>query len=384
MRPHPSKPASVAVTGLHGAGQNPQPGCGILRTLEGSGHQVTGLIYDPLESGAYDSTRLHSVWAMPHLAAGAGAWLHQLAIRHEAQPLDVLVPTLDAEIEMLLNHRAEFNVLGIRTLLPSLEAFERRAKERLPELCHSAGCAHPRTVVIKHQRELKEKAAEIGFPLLLKGKHYGCLRIETEALLHATVASLSFGFPMLLQQPISGEEYNVAGLADSKHRLAGSVAVRKCLRSPDGKGLAGVTVQDSELDRLTQSILQAVKWTGPFELELIKHSGAYYLIEINPRFPAWIGFAAEAGCNLPLEAVAMALDPARHRTLEPVPAGKVFLRHSVDLVADVSQLGALSAEGILRYQTNPPPFGTVRLRVKPQVNGGPGSRILKNFPRIRL
>ena len=380
------KRASVAVTGLSGAGANPQPGCGILRALANSGHRVIGLAYDPMESAAYDTSNLHSVWAMPHLSAGVDAWIDQLARRHQLEPIDVLIPTLDAEIEVLLKHRKTLETLGIRTLLPTKEAFEGRAKEHLPELCHAAACPHPRTTVVKSAAELKSKACEVGFPLLMKGRNYGCLRIESEAMLYATAANLAsaLGYPLLLQQPISGEEYNVAGLASAGSRLVGSVAIRKCVRSVEGKGLAGITIRDLELDRLTASILRAARWSGPFELELIKHSGAYHLIEMNPRFPAWIGFAAAVGCNLPLEAVAIAMDAQRHRPLQPVPAGKLFIRHTVELVGDVTQVGALSTEGILRHEVPPVPFGTVRLRVKPKVTGAPGSRFLLNFPQVRI
>ena len=42
-------------------------------------------------------------------------------------------------------------------------------------------------------------------------------------------------------------------------------------------------------------------WRGPLEVEVMRdHHGDYQLIEINPRFPAWIYLSAGVGRNLPL------------------------------------------------------------------------------------
>ena len=56
-----------------------------------------------------------------------------------------------------------------------------------------------------------------------------------------------------------------------------------------------------ELIRAAQRVVSGLCWSGALELELMRHrdSGELYLIEINPRFPAWIQLAATAGQNLP-------------------------------------------------------------------------------------
>ena len=41
------------------------------------------------------------------------------------------------------------------------------------------------------------------------------------------------------------------------------------------------------------------QWRGPFELECMAGDDHVHLIEINPRFPAWVYLATGVGLNLP-------------------------------------------------------------------------------------
>ena len=71
-----------------------------------------------------------------------------------------------------------------------------------------------------------------------------------------------------------------------------------------GKGWAGITVRDPALLAVAQQFMSATHWRGPCEIELMRDKyGQYHLIEINPRFPAWVYLSAGAGMNLPYAAV---------------------------------------------------------------------------------
>ena len=340
---------TIAVTGLH-RGQTPQPGCGVIRGLRAAmpGCRIVGLIYDPLESGVYEPGLVDRVWTMPYPSNGSDRWLDRLAEVHAASPLDLLVPDLDSEIEMLLPVRERLDGMGIRSTLPDPEAFENRHKEHLPELCRRTGVPHPRTRIVRDPSQLADAARDLGFPLVVKGRLYGAEMSHSPEHLRASTMQIAsvWGYPVLLQKTVRGEEYNIAGVGDGRGGVTGMVALRKCLRSPEGKGLGGITVADPALDRLTRSLLSALRWSGPFELELMRDedSGAFHVIEINPRFPAWIELAVALGCNLPAAAARHALGlPVE--PLPPVDAGAMFVRHSVELLARVSDLGALSTDG---------------------------------------
>ena len=75
-------------------------------------------------------------------------------------------------------------------------------------------------------------------------------------------------------------------------------------------------------------------------------NGKFYLIEINPRFPAWCYLCPGAGQNLPWACVQLAMG----KMVEPFTTYKVgamFLRHSMDMVYPLSMLEALTIEGEL-------------------------------------
>ena len=93
---------------------------------------------------------------------------------------------------------------------------------------------------------------------------------------------------------------------------------------------------------LTRSVIQKTKWKGGMELELIKTTtGDYYLIEINPRLPAWVYLAVGAGQNIPDALVKLALG----RDVTPMTSykiGKMFVRYSYDMIVDLEKFAAIS------------------------------------------
>ncbi len=90
-----------------------------------------------------------------------------------------------------------------------------------------------------------------------------------------------------------------------------------------------------------------MKWRGGMELELVKsHKNERYIIEINPRIPAWVYLAVGAGQNLPeaLVKLALGMDVTPFVSYE---TGKMFIRYSYDLITDVREFEKLSTYGEL-------------------------------------
>ena len=90
--------------------------------------------------------------------------------------------------------------------------------------------------------------------------------------------------------------------------------------------------------------IRELKWRGPFELECIVKGDDVYLIEINPRFPAWIYLSAGAGMNLPEALVRLALGEAQ-ADLPPVPAGVMFIRHAWEAIVTLADFEAMVTGG---------------------------------------
>ncbi|HQM70642.1 MAG TPA: ATP-grasp domain-containing protein, partial [Bacteroidales bacterium] len=89
------------------------------------------------------------------------------------------------------------------------------------------------------------------------------------------------------------------------------------------------------------------RWRGGMELELIRSDDdEFYLIEINPRIPAWVYLAVGAGQNLPEAMVKLALG-MNVKPYTDYKKGIIFVRYSFDLITDINEFEKLSISGIL-------------------------------------
>ena len=87
---------------------------------------------------------------------------------------------------------------------------------------------------------------------------------------------------------------------------------------------------DKKLMEMTKKLIKSTKWRGGMELEIIKTAeGEYYLLEINPRFPAWVYLAVGCGQNHPEALVRMALGE-KVKPFKKYDIGKMFVRYSYD------------------------------------------------------
>lgn len=341
---------SVAVSGLH-RGDNPQPGPAVIASLRRSypGLRIVGLSYDPLESGLYSHGQdgVDAAYLMPYPRTGPKVLEARLREILEKENIGYIIPCLDSEISNFIEIEPMLAEHGVICMLPALEALEARSKASIPELCRRLSISTPLTVASSDPAELAAFAARIGYPVFVKGRYYEAHLADDEVQLYEHFNELVrvWGGPVLVQQIALGEEYDVVGLGDGEGGLIGRCGIRKMLRTSAGKGFAGVVVANAELDQMTRQIIRELRWNGPFELEFIKTPGLpYALFEMNPRFPAWVDFPSQIGCNLPARLLETLAGIPPQKLLE-CDAGKMFIRHSIDLVGDVSELADMASQG---------------------------------------
>ena len=340
----------VAVTGLHG-GENPQPGNAVVRSLRRAMPNLTivGLVYDAMESGAYADDGPDVVYTIPYASAGAGSLIDRLDTVLWSHPIDLLIPTLDAEIETLIRLEPELSTRGIQTCLPSRDAFRARSKEKLADLCRECGCDSPETKAVRDLPELSKAADDIGFPLMLKGQFCDAVRVNHRSDLAPIFDSVvrRWGAPVLVQELVRGGEFNVMAIGDGEGNLLASITVRKTMLSPSGKGTSCVVVREPRLEAIAASFANRLQWRGPFELEFIhdEDKDRFHVIEMNPRFPAWADFPSALGANFPAMLFELATT-GRTRPMTPVPAGRFFVRHQIELVGSMDDLADLATVGV--------------------------------------
>lgn len=335
----------IAVTGMH-RGENPQPGSSIVAAIRRRWPEafIVGLVYDAYESGIYADDGPDVCHTMPYPTAGLTAWLSRLGEIRSLDPFDLLIPTLDAEIALLVGAIGKLESLGIQARLPDERTLLRCSKSKLPALAESCGLRVPATAVVRDVSEALEQAEELGFPVFVKGQFYDATRVCTAAALAAAASSIlaDWGPPLILQEPVQGNEFNVLGLGDGLGGCLGHCAVRKMILSDKGKGNGSVVVRDPRLDEITRRVMAETRWDGPFELEFIRdrRDDDYRLIEINPRFPAWVGFPAQLGANYPAAWVEWMIS-GKLQSLPDLPPGKFFMRHQIEVTGDMGELSAV-------------------------------------------
>jgi carbamoyl-phosphate synthase large subunit len=340
---------TIAVTGLH-RGENPQPGYGVIRSLRRHSRDlhIIGLVYDVLESGIYADQGADQIYQFPYPSAGAATVLGRLDYIHHCCPIDIFIPTLDSEIHLLVGIADEIKQRGIRAMLPTEESYQARSKANLWQLAEACQLNTPLGETVTDVDRLVQAAAQIGYPLMLKGQYYEAYKIYSQPQLIDRFHDIVFrwGAPVVVQRYIEGPEFDVVAVGDGKGGVAGSCSIRKTILSEKGKGFGGITINDPRLEELAFSLVKELKWFGPIELEFIQEeiTGDYFLLEINPRFPAWIDFPAACGVNL-AALVVEALWEGRMPEMPSCRPGKFFLRHSIDVLCDVEDMGTLATVG---------------------------------------
>ncbi len=76
------------------------------------------------------------------------------------------------------------------------------------------------------------------------------------------------------------------------------------------------------------------------------NNNEFYLLEINPRMPAWIYLSVGVGQNIPEALVNLAIG----NQVEPYKdfkVGKMFVRYAYDLIVDVEEFHTISTKGEL-------------------------------------
>jgi len=261
----------------------------------------------------------------------------------EKSDIDFIIPDLDAELPLYIKYQDEINELGIKTYLPSLECFENRDKSVLPELSEKLGVKHPKTLEIGSLDDLIAATKDLGFPIMVKGKYYKAYKAYSleEAIEYYYKISNEWGFPLLAQEVVSGEEINFVGIGDGK-RLVGGVGAKKLTTTELGKVWSAVSINNPRLLELSQKFVELTGWRGAFEFEAMANGENIYLIEINPRFPAWVYFSTQLGVNLPQ----MMLDLAEGKEVEPnfnYASEKMYMRFIEETMVDFTDFTKLLA-----------------------------------------
>ena len=342
---------TIAITGMNARPDNPGPGLAVARCLKESSlsnSKIIGLSYDALDPGFYLTKYCDAGYLLPYPSAGENALIDRIAEIHSQENIDIIIPCLDAELPSFIRLNYLFKEMGILTFLPSAEQLRFRNKDRLVEVAKHSGINTPRITNITSTSFFKDcEENDWHFPLVVKGIFYGARIVHNidQATTAFHAIAKEWGLPILVQAFTKGEEYNLTAVGDGQGNLINPVMMKKLAVTDKGKAWAGVCIFDEQLQNAASSLCEKIKWRGPLEFEAMKNeNGEYQLIEINPRFPAWIYLSKGVGRNLP-ETLIKLMTSAPVFDGKDAAVGKIFIRYAEETIISMSDFENIVMQG---------------------------------------
>ena len=293
----------IYISGLY-SGTNPQPGVGIARSLRQAYPQakLVGVEYSNRCSGIhwqdFDDIWLQRPWDELNLES------HGREIKKILDAGGLWISANDLEIIWLSNVFPE----GYPNLLtPPADALQNVAKPAI-----AAHQLLPVKIPVFVTTELSDWdlhafCRQHNWKVWLKGPYYEAVRTRSWAEFQEMRQTLSRAWStdkLFLQSHVTGYEESIS-LSAYQGELLSCVRMRKRDLTEMSKTWAGdVAVVPEEFARPLRQTIRDLNWTGGAELEMVRDANdELWLLEINPRYPAWIHGATITGRNLPASLV---------------------------------------------------------------------------------
>jgi len=303
----------VYISGLH-SGPNPSAGVGIARSLRMAYPEarLIGVDYLNRSSGIH-SPDLDDVWIQPPWSdIDLDDYARQ--IRGLLDEGSIWISSLDLEIWWLSRALPEHP----RLLAPPLTALRRTRKPAVEAFSAMPFRIAPFISTRTPDWDLHSFCRKYGWRVWLKGPYYDAIPVMSWAEVQR--ASVAFqetwgARELFLQASVTGYEESIA-FSSFRGTLLDAVYMQKRDITMEGKTWGGQINRLADgVEAALRDVLRALQWTGGGELELIRdNADAFWLLECNPRFPAWIHGATLCGRNLPGALVEAATGNTARRT----------------------------------------------------------------------
>jgi carbamoyl-phosphate synthase large subunit len=227
-----------------------------------------------------------------------------LLLRCVAMSIDVVIPTVDAELRPLSAARGRYAEAGAELLLPS----DRALAVTLDKLALARNCAD----VVRVPRTESFDVVDPGswaYPVIVKPRTGSGSRDVSLVTSAEALAAMARSADFIIQEWLPGQEYSIDVLADrGGHVIAAVPRVREKVDS--GVSVAGRTILDAELEQFGAAVVRCTGLTYIANVQCRRdRAGRPALLEVNPRAPGALPLTVASGVDMPR----LALDLLRGR-----------------------------------------------------------------------
>ncbi len=209
--------------------------------------------------------------------------------------IDVLIPTVDDELEPIASIRELLRDIGVRVVMPSANTLARCLdKFTLMRLCRH-GVPTPRSALFNQVEAFSNWA----FPLFIKPRRGSGSRGTQRVDSYDALRRLTPSRHLLVQEFLPGPEFSVDVMANAMGRVIAAVP-RERLRVRGGVAVVSRTVRAARLMEYATRVAELISLTSVANIQFRqRQDGTPALLEVNPRFPGTISLTVAAGINMP-------------------------------------------------------------------------------------
>lgn len=249
--------------------------------------------------------------------------------------IDIVIPLIDPELEVLTGCRETFAAAGV-LLLVSPEATIRLASDKYQTytFCTALGIAVPQTYTNLAEALTRLDGGSLQWPVMVKPRKGSASinittcadRLQLEAAFEATRA------PMI-QEIVRGDEYGYDLFGDAQYQPI-SVYCKKKLAMRAGETDKAVSTSDPALIAFGEKLLGGLELLGPADVDVVLTSEGPKLLEINPRFGGGYPCSHLAGADFPRKIMALRTGEPLTPDIGSCPAGVCMLKQDEIICPD--------------------------------------------------
>jgi carbamoyl-phosphate synthase large subunit len=257
--------------------------------------------------------------------------------------IDMVVPLIDPELEVLAAHHDEFRSNGVMAIVSPAKTIE-IAFDKYQTYLHAkkAGIEVPQTVTTIEEALKLIASDKLSWPVIVKPRK-GSASMFVNSCGNESELKLAFQTcpAPVIQQFVPGEEYGYDIFCDGDFKPV-SVFCKLKLAMRAGETDKAVSINDKKFIDLGVKIAQAFPMFGPIDADVKMGKNGPMLLEINPRFGGGYPCSHLCGADFPAKLVAICKGQKLSSNIGDYPAGVYMFKQDEIISPTADELKAIT------------------------------------------